>query len=131
MPSALPGEETPKETGVVKGFTCGMNASSSDCQHRFTQAENRLITPLTGVQECSVALHHHRKQSSHQFEERRSPEGVTAPLREDLGIYLSSPKFETEVFILNVLRMFRVIFWKYLSVKSARKSTFLKYKHAL
>ncbi|KAF3857414.1 hypothetical protein F7725_009273 [Dissostichus mawsoni] len=34
-----------------------MNASGADCQHRFTRAESRLITPLTEVQEVWLCPH--------------------------------------------------------------------------
>lgn len=42
--------------GGGEGFIRGLNASGGGgCQHRFTRAQNRLITPLTRVQKCNVA----------------------------------------------------------------------------
>lgn len=44
-----------RRDGGGEGFICGLNASGGGCQHRFTRAQNRLITPLTRVQKCNVA----------------------------------------------------------------------------
>lgn len=44
-----------RRNGGGEGFICGLNASGGGCQHRFTPAQNRLITPLTRVQKCNVA----------------------------------------------------------------------------
>lgn len=37
-----------------------MKASGGDCQRRFTPAQNRLIPPLTKVQEYNVLICHQR-----------------------------------------------------------------------
>lgn len=67
-----------RKDGGGEGFICGLNANGGECQHRFTRAQNRLITPLTRVQKCNVAPQTSvigGKEEGANFDFQGSPEG--------------------------------------------------------
>lgn len=77
-----------------------MNANGGDCQHRFTRAENRLIPPLTKVQECNVVLCH----ISNWWERKKKKKKAERVNEEFIYIFKVEGQLSPEILLLDPLQ---------------------------